>query len=272
MAAYGVDITERTGASRFLALKSAFPWVGKTEAVFVCDGVEHRSREMISRGVVESATTKTFGPASTLRWRLAKPGLLSLRFGLELSFYPDRPWLTVQGWVENRSRSPGLDPDGRHHVFEFWSGTYLGEISGTFRTGRLKPHSCRLYAIRPVLAGEIQWVSSDLHLLQGALEITGADRRNTSPFNQARAELTLSIKPVSVRAGKITFAADCPLVLAACQGTQSEMVRREDGLWEIRLDQMADDVVLLLRSRAVAPDRQSRRVGRRNATSQNKRR
>lgn len=60
--------------------------------------------------------------------------------------------------------------------------------------------------------------------------------------------MTMTLKPVSLREGKLVFRAG-NLVLAACQGAKGTLVKRPDGLWEVQLQNMADQVALLLRWR-----------------------
>ena len=143
----------------------------------------------------------------------------------------------------------GLDPVAEYHVYEFWSDRYRGVQRGSYLIERQAPHSCELLAIRPVMPGEIQVLSTDLHLFQGALEITDLSRKNTSPFSQAKAELMLELKPPSVRSGKLVLLSDKELHLASWAGTEAELVERRDGLYEVRLSEMEDTVGILLRRR-----------------------
>lgn len=151
--------------------------------------------------------------------------------------------------TELKMEDLNLDPNQEYHVFDFWTDSYKGIIKGTYQLKGQKPHSCELLAIKPVLKGEIQIVSTNLHLLQGTMEVSDVKRMNTSPFDNAKAEIWISLKPVSLRNGKIILAAGEGLKIAAVQGGKANLVKRTDGLWDLNVSDLKDDAALLLRVR-----------------------
>ena len=143
----------------------------------------------------------------------------------------------------------GLEPNREYHVFDFWTDTYRGVMKDKIEINALQPHACQLLAIKPVLPGEIQIVSTNLHLLQGTMEITEIKRMNTSPFTKAKAEIWISIEPVSLRNGKLIIAAEDGLRIAAVQGGKANLVKRKDGLWDLNVSELKDKAAILLRVR-----------------------
>ena len=142
-----------------------------------------------------------------------------------------------------------LDPSGTYHIFDFWSDTYKGIIKNAINIKGLKPHSCQLLAVKPVIPGEIQIVSTNLHMLQGTMEISNIQRMNTSPFTKAKAELWITIIPVSLRDGKLVLAAEDGLRIAAVQGGKANLTKRTDGLWDLNVTELQDKAAILLRVR-----------------------
>jgi hypothetical protein len=158
-------------------------------------------------------------------------------------------WEEKAADTELKLEELGLNPNQEYHVFDFWTDTYKGIIKDIYQLKGQKPHSCELLAIKPVLKGEIQVVSSNLHLLQGTMEITDIKRMNTSPFDNANAEIWISLKPVSLRNGKLILAAGEDLRIAAVQGGKANLIRRADGLWDLNVSDLKDDAAVLLRVR-----------------------
>ncbi|MDO6605648.1 glycoside hydrolase family 36 protein [Arenibacter palladensis] len=142
-----------------------------------------------------------------------------------------------------------LEPNKEYHVFDFWTDTYKGVVKNEIDIRSLQPHACQLLAIKPVLPGEIQIVSTDLHLLQGTMEISGVERLNTSPFTKAKSEIWISLDPVSLREGKLVLAADNGLRIAAVQGGKAYLKKRNDGLWDLNVSELQDKAAILLRVR-----------------------
>lgn len=64
----------------------------------------------------------------------------------------------------------GLDPDCEYHLYDFWSGRYLGRRRGTLAVRGIPPHGCRLLRLTPVGAGPTV-VGTTLHVTQGLSEI-----------------------------------------------------------------------------------------------------
>jgi len=143
----------------------------------------------------------------------------------------------------------GLESNKEYHVFDFWTDTYKGVMNDKIEINALQPHACQLLAVKPVLPGEIQVVSTNLHLLQGTMEISEIKRMNTSPFTKAKAEIWISIEPVSLRKGKLIIAAEEGLRIAAVQGGKANLVKRKDGLWDLNVSELKDKAAILLRVR-----------------------
>lgn len=64
----------------------------------------------------------------------------------------------------------GLDPDCEYHLYDFWSGRYLGRRRGTLAVRGIPAHGCRLYRLTPVEAGPTI-VGTTFHVTQGLNEI-----------------------------------------------------------------------------------------------------
>ena len=143
----------------------------------------------------------------------------------------------------------GLDPSRMYHVFDFWTDSYKGIAKNIFEIKDMQPHSCLLLSVKPVIPGEIQIISTNLHLLQGTMEITDIQRMNTSPFTKAKAEIWITIEPVSLRNGKLVLAADDGLKIAAVQGGKAFLQKRKDGLWDLNVSDLQDKAAILLRVR-----------------------
>ncbi len=180
------------------------------------------------------------------------PSLFNLsfnRFGEEYAI------TTVFNWSENdMSRTLelsklGLDPSGEYHVYDFWTDTYKGIHRGEFHIKGQAPHSCQLLTVRPVLKNRIQVISTDLHLLQGTMEISNITRMNTSPFDAAKDEIWIEITPVSLRNGKIILAAPDGLRIASLQGCKGQLEKREDGLWNLHVKDLQDKSSVVMRVR-----------------------
>ncbi|MFW9888176.1 MAG: alpha-galactosidase [Candidatus Thorarchaeota archaeon] len=67
-------------------------------------------------------------------------------------------------------RDIGLDDASPHHLFDFWAEQYGGLFEREVRIVDLKPHTVRLFAIRPE-AVVPSVLSTSMHFTQGAVEI-----------------------------------------------------------------------------------------------------
>ena len=134
-------------------------------------------------------------------------------------------------------------------MYDFWTDSYKGVVSGEISIFAQKPHSCLHLAVRPVMNDGIQIISTDLHLLQGEKEIQNITRMNTSPFDAAKAEMWIELSPVSLREGKLILHAADGLRIAAVQGAKANLQKRSDGLWDLHLSNMDEKVAVLLRVR-----------------------
>jgi len=180
------------------------------------------------------------------------PNILNLpveKYGEKYAVTAVFNWEEKAADTELKMAELNLDPNQEYHVFDFWTDTYKGIVQGSYQLKGQKPHSCELLAIKPVLKEEIQIVSTNLHLLQGTMEITDIQRMNTSPFDNAKAEIWISLKPVSLRNGKIILAAADGLKIAAVQGGKASLIKRADELWDLNVSELKDEAAILLRVR-----------------------
>ncbi|HEX8968107.1 MAG TPA: glycoside hydrolase family 36 protein, partial [Chloroflexota bacterium] len=96
----------------------------------------------------------------------------------------ERPWgtwdiIALANWSETprtvvfNPREFGL-PSGWLHLFDLWSGDYLGRDLDARELGELDPHGVRLLTVHPDL-GRPQVVGSTGHLLGDAMDLTHAE-------------------------------------------------------------------------------------------------
>lgn len=163
--------------------------------------------------------------------------------------------VSVFNWGEtpdNRTlsfESLQLDPQKKYHVYDFWSDKYQGALTKEYIINALQPHQCQLLAFRPVSEYPIQIISSTLHMLQGAREISNITQMNTSPFDSAKDEIWIEITPVSLRHGKLVLTGGDNLRIAALQGGKGKLSQRADKLWDLELKELQDKCVIVLRDR-----------------------
>lgn len=80
----------------------------------------------------------------------------------------------------------GLDASQPHHVFDFWKQEYQGLSESEVRVRRLKPHSCKLLAIKP--ESPMPFVlSTSIHFTQGAVELSN------HAWDSAKRELSVTV-------------------------------------------------------------------------------
>ena len=96
----------------------------------------------------------------------------------------------------------------------------------------------------------IQIISSDLHILQGTMEIKNISRINISPSAKAKDEMWIELSPVSSRNGKLVmyFPKSRPK-MSPTQGCKGYLQKRDDGLWDIHLSDIKDKAAIILRIR-----------------------
>ncbi len=61
-------------------------------------------------------------------------------------------------------------PTGQYDVFEFWRQKYMGQVQNTLSVTALKPHSCRLFAVRP-RSNHPSLLGTSMHFTQGAVDL-----------------------------------------------------------------------------------------------------
>jgi hypothetical protein len=67
----------------------------------------------------------------------------------------------------------GLDAAAQYHAYEFWTETYLGKLDGNAKVSReLAPKCCAMVSLRKAEANP-QVISTNRHLLQGWVELSG---------------------------------------------------------------------------------------------------
>ncbi|MFX0108087.1 MAG: glycoside hydrolase family 36 protein, partial [Candidatus Hodarchaeota archaeon] len=72
--------------------------------------------------------------------------------------------------VEFSFEKVGLEDNSPHHVFEFWSRNYEGLFEESFMAQALKPHTCRLFVVKPESITP-SVLSTSMHFTQGAVEL-----------------------------------------------------------------------------------------------------
>jgi len=98
----GFSINSKQNNFDILLPKSTIPWLKTVSATFVCNGKEYNTTVLKSEGITLKTSNCTFGKGETAVWRFSHPQD-QLAFRLELSNYNTSDWLSVDGWVENRS-------------------------------------------------------------------------------------------------------------------------------------------------------------------------
>ncbi|MFX1262295.1 MAG: alpha-galactosidase [Promethearchaeota archaeon] len=84
-------------------------------------------------------------------------------------------------------REIGLDDESPHHLFDFWAEQYEGLFEREVRIVDLKPHTARLFVIRPEsMVPSV--LSTSMHFTQGAVEI----RNESWDSEQNQLEFTVS--------------------------------------------------------------------------------
>ncbi len=77
-------------------------------------------------------------------------------------------------------------PDSSCEIFEFWRQEYMGLAEKTLLVKTLRPHSCRLFAVRPK-CDHPRLIGTSMHFTQGAVELRDVT------WNAAQNELRLII-------------------------------------------------------------------------------
>jgi len=72
--------------------------------------------------------------------------------------------------VEAKLADIGLEQGKKHHIFDFWNEKYVDEGNDNIAVSNLKPHTCRLYSIRPAKDRPCL-LSTSIHFTQGACDI-----------------------------------------------------------------------------------------------------
>ena len=82
-------------------------------------------------------------------------------------------WTEENSKIEFNFKELGLDPTADYLVYEFWTNKFLGTAKETFSMD-VPRHGVRLLAVHPLLPCP-QFVSSDRHVTQGAVDLTSLD-------------------------------------------------------------------------------------------------
>ena len=92
----------------------------------------------------------------------------------------------------------GLDEHVPHHIWDFWNQEYEGITEQQVDITGLKPHTCKLLAIRP--ESEIPTIlSTTMHFTQGAVELSNFE------WNEAKKELVVTITKTTRKPEAIFF-------------------------------------------------------------------
>jgi len=88
--------------------------------------------------------------------------------------------LGVFNWEDEcQSFDVPLEPAPGHgawHAFEFWTESYLGQVTGRLRVEDVPAHTCRLIALRRP-TGRPQLLGTNMHVFQGAVDIESVSYR-----------------------------------------------------------------------------------------------
>jgi hypothetical protein len=90
----------------------------------------------------------------------------------------------------------GIDSNIEYSLFEFWTEKYFGEFRGTFSMN-VPPHNVRLLAIHKIKQIP-QWISSDRHVTQNALELKGFEWNDKARTITGKIEL-IDTFPLTMR-------------------------------------------------------------------------
>jgi hypothetical protein len=92
----------------------------------------------------------------------------------------------------------GLDEDTPHHVWNFWEEEYEGITEQQVDVVGLKPHTCKLLAIRPE-SETPEILSTTMHFTQGAIELSNFE------WDESRKELSVTITRTTRKPEAIFF-------------------------------------------------------------------
>ncbi len=81
--------------------------------------------------------------------------------------------LALFNWADEAAEVSAPLPEGRWHAFETWGEEYVGVVEGSASV-KVEPHGCKLLRLTAD-AGRLQVVGSNLHVMQGALEVASED-------------------------------------------------------------------------------------------------
>jgi len=132
-------------------------------------------------------------------------------------------------------------PEGRWHVVEFWTGEYLGELTGAVTVEAVEPHGCALARLtlaedRPRLIG------STLNMSQGAAELVAFDetdfgvRLAVKSALGGAASLTLSLPGAGEVTARVESVTDAPV--------EVEVERLTTIVYRLKLDVPEDGATI----------------------------
>jgi len=101
--------------------------------------------------------------------------------------------------LQVRFQSLGLDPQRSHHLYDLWSGEYLGAWAGECDAGPVPPHGSRLLSLRPD-TGEVQVIGSSFHV--SPAQVIAAEEREAGALvlrlgegARGHGQITLAVPP-----------------------------------------------------------------------------
>lgn len=107
-------------------------------------------------------------------------------------------WSDSEAEVACDFREIGLDPQTEYVVYEFWTARFCGIAKDAYRM-KVPPHAVRLLAVHKYLPNQPQFLSSDRHVTQGAVDV-----RKVS-WNAESRELTVRVELVGANSTTLRF-------------------------------------------------------------------
>jgi len=121
----------------------------------------------------------------------------------------------------------GIDSDAEYVLYEFWTQKSLNKIKGKFNMD-VPAHAVRLIAMHKVKTFP-QWISSDRHVAQNALELKEYEWKNDSRTLEGKIQL-IGTFPLTMR---LHLPDNYILKGAECNGSKSSTLKEENNILAI---------------------------------------
>lgn len=118
--------------------------------------------------------------------------------------------------------------DGRYHVYEFWTGHYLGEFEGSFPVEGIPGHGCVLLRLTPC-DDKPRMIGSNIHVLQGTAELERLDQ-------MGRTLVATLVAPVKCDAAVTLYVPRATVRSARCRQCEAGVDRLAAHVFRIRLE------------------------------------